>query len=169
MYSRVLLRDLLWHMEWADARVWAAVPAVRDDRLHQLLVHVHTVQRAFLTIWTRGDVNAVFTAAQQLSNPADAASWARSYYPEAHAFLDSVTADHFNDLIQMPWAAEITGVLGRPPHPTTLAETVFQVTSHSTYHRGQVNVRLRELGVEPPLVDYIAWLWSGRPAAEWRA
>jgi uncharacterized damage-inducible protein DinB len=40
---------------------------------------------------------------------------------------------------------------------------------HSTYHRGQVNARLRELGIEPPLTDYIAWIWFGRPEAEWPA
>jgi len=48
-----------------------------------------------------------------------------------------------------------------------LAKTAFQVTGHSTCHRGQVNTRLRELGAYPPLVDYIAWLWLGRPAADW--
>jgi uncharacterized damage-inducible protein DinB len=51
----------------------------------------------------------------------------------------------------------------------TLAETMLQVASHSTYHRGQVNARLRELAGEPPLVDYIAWIWFGRPAPEWNA
>jgi uncharacterized damage-inducible protein DinB len=44
---------------------------------------------------------------------------------------------------------------------------MFQVTSHSTHHRGQVNARLRALGGEPPLVDYIAWVWFGKPAADW--
>jgi uncharacterized damage-inducible protein DinB len=38
---------------------------------------------------------------------------------------------------------------------------------HTVYHRGQVNARVRALGGEPPLVDYIAWLWLGRPAPEW--
>ena len=38
---------------------------------------------------------------------------------------------------------------------------------HSTYHRGQVNVRLRELGGEPQLVDFIAWVWEGKPRAVW--
>jgi len=42
------------------------------------------------------------------------------------------------------------------------------VALHSLYHRGQVNARLREVGGTPPLVDYIAWLWFGRPAAEWK-
>ncbi len=53
--------------------------------------------------------------------------------------------------------------------PATLAETVLQITSHTTYHRGQVNMRLRELGAEPPLTDFIAWIWLGRPEAEWEA
>jgi uncharacterized damage-inducible protein DinB len=56
---------------------------------------------------------------------------------------------------------------GRDPAAVTLAKTAFQVTGHSTCHRGQVNRRLRELGADPPLADYIAWLWIGRPAAEW--
>ena len=47
-------------------------------------------------------------------------------------------------------------------HPTS-AETAPHVAMHTTHHRGQVNARLRELGAEPPLVDYIAWLWQ-RPA-----
>jgi uncharacterized damage-inducible protein DinB len=33
--------------------------------------------------------------------------------------------------------------------------------------RAQVNTRLRELGATPPLVDFIAWAWFGKPAAEW--
>ena len=48
----------------------------------------------------------------------------------------------------------------------TLAETALQVAMHSTYHRGQVNARLRQIGGEPPLVDFIAWIWFGRPAPE---
>lgn len=37
----------------------------------------------------------------------------------------------------------------------------------ATYHRGQVNTWLRELGLEPPLVDFIAWVWFGKPAPDW--
>ncbi len=36
-----------------------------------------------------------------------------------------------------------------------------------TGDRGQNATRLRELGGEPPLTDYIAWLWKGRPAPDW--
>jgi uncharacterized damage-inducible protein DinB len=167
---RDVLRDLVRHMEWADARVWHATPATEPDdaRLKLLLGHIHVVQRAFLTIWTRGDVGLVLQKGEQLASLAEIRQWAQPYYGEAHAFLDSVSDAELAEIVEMPWAQQIADYLGHRPGPTTVAETMFQVTSHSTYHRGQVNTRLRELNVTPPLVDYIAWLWGNRPAAEWR-
>jgi uncharacterized damage-inducible protein DinB len=46
---------------------------------------------------------------------------------------------------------------------------MLQVALHSVHHRAQVSMRLRELAAAPPQVDYIDWLWRGRPAAEWPA
>ena len=69
----------------------------------------------------------------------------------------------------MPWVATYEAKLGRTFSTPTLGETMLQVASHSTYHRGQVNARLREVGGEPPLVDYIAWIWFGRPEPDWSA
>lgn len=156
-------------MEWADARVWAAVPHSEpaDDRLQRWLTHIHTVQHAFLAIWRGGDLNEVFISANSLATLPDVAAWGRSYYPQAYAFLDAADEARLAQAIAMPWAAQVTEMLGRPPGETTIGETLLQVTSHSTYHRGQVNARLRELNATPPLVDYIAWLWTGRPDAEW--
>jgi uncharacterized damage-inducible protein DinB len=57
--------------------------------------------------------------------------------------------------------------MGRPFSAVTHRETLLQIPMHSHYHRGQVNTRLRELGATPPLVDFIAWAWMGKPAAEW--
>jgi uncharacterized damage-inducible protein DinB len=48
-----------------------------------------------------------------------------------------------------------------------VVEAMLQVVMHSGYHHGQVNARLRELGAEPPLTDYIVWLWFDRPPAQW--
>jgi uncharacterized damage-inducible protein DinB len=79
-------------------------------------------------------------------------------------FLNAVDHDALGRRIVMPWSGELARDLGRQPEPPTLAETMFQVTSHSTYHRGQINTRLRLVGGQPPLVDYIAWIWIGRPS-----
>jgi len=65
----------------------------------------------------------------------------------------------------VPWAATLEAEKGRPMTAPTVGETVFQVVNHTTHHRAQVSVRLRGLGGEPPLVDYIAWVWFGRPPA----
>ncbi|NTW75253.1 MAG: hypothetical protein HGB29_10375 [Chlorobiaceae bacterium] len=32
-----------------------------------------------------------------------------------------------------------------------------------------MNARLRELGIEPPMTDFIAWVWAQKPAAAWSA
>ena len=170
MFSRELLQDLLRHMEWADARVWAAVPTAspHDARLYELLMHIHMVQHAFLTIWKGADVNVLFEHSKGLHLMTDVRAWARDYYAEAHTFFSAADDSRLDHVVQLPWAAQVAEHLGRPPGPTTLAETMFQVTSHATYHRGQVNARLRELGVTPPPVDYIAWLWTGKPDAEWQ-
>ena len=54
-----------------------------------------------------------------------------------------------------------------PKKAQAIAESMLQVALHSQYHRGQINARLRALGGEPPRVDYIIWLWLGRPPADW--
>jgi uncharacterized damage-inducible protein DinB len=171
MFPRELLSDLLRHMEWADARVWAAIPeaAPVDKRLAELLVHLHVVQRAFLTIWTAGDVRSIFRKPEDFPSWSAIRAWARPCYGELSAFIGGVSDMHLSGPVELPWSAQIAERVGRPPGPTTLGETCFQVTSHSTHHRGQVNARLRELSLEPPLVDYIAWLWVERPSPEWKA
>lgn len=171
MFSREMLRELYRHMEWADAVVWDAVPrdaGAPDMVLRERLVHIHVVQRSFLYAWTDGPVREAFKSGADFPTLAAVRDWAQSYYPEVQAFLEALTDDRLVQPITLPWEAMVGEHLGRTPAPTTLGDTCLQVTSHSTYHRGQVNTRLREVGAEPPLVDYIAWAWFGKPRAEWR-
>jgi uncharacterized damage-inducible protein DinB len=165
MWTLDTLRDLYAHMEWADEEVWRATATLPagpvDSRLRGLLLHLHVVQRAFLLVWSGKEVT--FPEVESFPALADVRAWAEPYYLEVQAFLATVTQERLAEEVRLPWADEMTAG-GRPPFAPTLGETMFQVTSHSTYHRGQVNARLRELGTEPPLVDYIAWLWFGRPS-----
>ena len=164
------LRELMNHMEWADASVWRALlahpPAGQDKRIRDLLQHIHGVQRAFLMIWTsQGPLT--FPALETDADLPALHVWASSYYPELAAALSSFDAAAMMRPIEMPGLGPYEEKLGRRFDKPTLGETIYQVASHSTYHRGQVNARLREIGGEPPLVDYIAWIWFGRPAPEW--
>lgn len=166
--NKNVLTDLYRHMEWADAAVWSSVLAQgsgrTDAKLREYLYHLHMVQRAFLRVW-RGEPREApyptFNDAQSLM------LWGRAYYGEAFAHLESLRDENVSEPMPVPWAAMVERRLGRAPETTTIGETALQVALHSLYHRGQINARLRDIGGEPPLVDYIAWVWLGRPAADW--
>jgi uncharacterized damage-inducible protein DinB len=162
------LGDLYRHMEWADAAVWKAVLASEkgstDQGLRDYLYHLHLVQHAFLRVWRADNPEASFPT---FDDAASLLQWARGYYGEGIAYIERLGDEKLSEQIAQPWADLIEKQLGRAPHPTTVGETALQVTLHSMYHRGQVNARLRAIGGTPPLVDYIVWLWFGRPQAEW--
>jgi uncharacterized damage-inducible protein DinB len=169
VYTVPLLQDLYRHLEWADAAVWRvtldAPTAVSDPELLDRLSHIHVTQRVFLEVWTGQPVQRYadlrFPALPELY------AWARGYYARAHAYLGTLAEGDLAAPTPVPWARLFHTRTGGEAAVTTLGETLFQVTSHSTYHRAQVNTRLRALGVEPPLVDYIAWLWQRRPPPVW--
>ena len=161
------LSDLYGHMEWADAAVWSAVlasdAARKDEKLQGYLNHLHMTQRAFLRVW-RDEPRGTYPTFDDARALLD---WARAYYGEARVHLQTVRGAQLAEPMPVPWAAMVERRLGRAPETTTVGETVLQVALHSLYHRGQVNARLREVGGEPPLVDYIAWVWLGRPGPDW--
>ena len=168
MINTATLNDLFRHMEWADAAVWTSIlalpAATADKKLQDYLYHLHLVQRAFLRVW-RGEPRE--TPYPTFSDALGLMQWGRSYYSEASAQLALFSDDQVSKPMPVPWAAMVEKRLGRAPETTTIGETALQVTLHSLYHRGQVNARLREVGGEPPLVDYIAWVWLGRPEPVW--
>ena len=170
--------DIYAHMEWADSTVWAATVEAQvgaiDERLRDTLLHMHLVQRGFLGLWVQSfDSPFDLSDLQPTVDPHDFQSatelrnWARSYYPLLREFLTRLDASELDGIVQFPNAAELEEGLGRPPDPVTLGETLYQVVAHSMHHRGQVNRRIRELDGEPPTIDYIAWLFKGRPAPVW--
>lgn len=163
------LDDLFRHMKWADAVVWRAVLASpkteSDERLRKLLYHIHLTQHAFLRLWS--ELPMEFPEVSDFQNLAVISEWGREYYEKVTPYISKREKSALDQTVAIPWAKEIERRFGQPPKPTSLAETMMQVVMHSTYHRGQVNARLRELGGEPPLCDYIAWLWLGKPQAVW--
>lgn len=159
-------------MAWADAIVLRAVKecpaAPADPVIREKLYHIHLVQRAFLHLWTRTPFNL-----PDLSSFADLDAleqWAREYHAELHSFVEGLGDRALDEIVPIPWAERIAQTVGtETPEPVTLGTTMLQVAMHSGYHRGQVNLRLRELGSTPPLTDFIAWFWMGKPAPKWSA
>lgn len=163
-----IIQDQFRHMEWADACVWRAVKsseaAMADERMRRRLHHLHAVQRAFLGVWRNEPVD--FAAGTSLG-PLELMAWGRDYHREALQIVAAFSEPELDRPIVLPWTGWIKERIGKEPQAPTLGETALQVTSHSTHHRGQVTAALRTLGVEPPLVDFIAWIWLGKPVATW--
>jgi uncharacterized damage-inducible protein DinB len=160
------VRALLAHAEWADALVWKAVLACgqEDDELRAKLHHLHTVQWAYLHIWRAENVRP--REPDAFPTLLGMRAWVREYYRELPSYLGAVSSAKLSEPVRFPWAEHLVQLFGSVA-PTTWAESVLQVAMHSSYHRGQVARRLRELGGEPPLSDYVAWIWMGRPEADW--
>jgi len=157
-------------MAWADAvvlRAARACSAAADDAvMREKLHHLHMVQRAFLHLWTRTPFNLPEVSA--FPDLASIESWAREYHAELHSFVEALGDRALDEIVPIPWAARISKAVGvDSPAAVTLGTTMVQVAMHSGYHRGQVNMRLRELGSVPPLTDFIAWYWMGRPEPPW--
>jgi len=170
MNSLDSIRELFQHMQWADSEIWRAVfatsNAATDTVLRDRLQHIHLVQQAFFHIW-RGKTFDYQAASASHTEMITIAQWARQYHTEAPGFLDTLDEAMLERSVTLPWAAMIASQLGREIVAPTLNQTLLQVAMHSSHHRGQVSSRLRELGVAPPMTDFIVWVWTGKPHPEW--
>lgn len=159
------LIDLFTHMQWADARVWDTIlstPNVEKyEKLKKTLHHYHLTQYAFYHIWM--NLPMEFKKQEEFKTMSEMKNWVVNYHRLVGSFLLKLKEEDLNLVIHIPWAASLEKVLGQKPAESNLADTMFQVISHSTYHRGQVNSHIRIAGVEPPMVDFIAWVWLGKP------
>ena len=169
MFSLEMLRELYAHMEWADAKVWSVAlkteGASSDGLVRDKLFHVHQTQRAYLNMWT--DQPQQIAKPEDFNNLVSVLAWAHPYYVEVREFLDAADSSTLDRPVPELFRRRMEQHLGGSVANITLRDTVLDLANHTAHHRGQLNTRLRELGGEPPLVDYIAWVWQGRPVADW--
>jgi uncharacterized damage-inducible protein DinB len=162
------LTELMRHMTWADAAVWKAVLASpeghSDRKIGDTLYHIHLVQHIFLQSWT----GAPFSVRPRVefSTLTDILSWGRDAHRQTIDFMQDVQDEALDRPFRMPWASHFEERSKQPAGVHTLGESALQVVLHTQHHRGQVCARLREVGGEPPTVDFIVWLWAGRPNPE---
>jgi uncharacterized damage-inducible protein DinB len=164
------LANLARYMAWADATLWAAVlsaAASREDgRLRATLHHLHLVQHIFVQAWLGEPLDT--REASAFASLDDLAGWGHEAHRRVAGFLDS--RSDVRDLdrpFRESWTDHFELRTGARAPAHTLGESFLQVVLHSSHHRGQLCTRLREVGVEPPTVDFIVWLWAGKPEPAW--
>jgi uncharacterized damage-inducible protein DinB len=154
------LRSLAAYNRWANTRLLHVAAALsaeelgRDLRasfgsLQGTLIHILWGERGWLRFWQRGD----FVPRPVPGDYPDFASLRSAWTHHEDAY-----AAWLNGLTQ----AELDAPRTLDADTYTLGQLVQHVFNHSTYHRGQVTLLLRQLGHEPPSTDYHDFLAEAR-------
>jgi uncharacterized damage-inducible protein DinB len=163
-----LIADMFRHMACADAQVLSTITgkplAETDAYILTKLRHLHMVQKVFLDVLNGMPFDP--KAADTLDIGA-LAVFAREVHADTMHHLESLSPEVLGRVIELPWSAIASDKLGFRVADHTVADALVQVPEHSAYHRGQVCARLRELGIDPPMTDYIAWIWRHKPEPSW--
>lgn len=76
---------------------------------------------------------------------------------ERGGYLRKLDPSKASGTVQFRW-------LNGEPGASALSDTFVHLVNHSSYHRGQLTMMLRQLGVEPPSTDFSLFAEEGRGA-----
>jgi uncharacterized damage-inducible protein DinB len=157
------LDELYAHQEWADAEHWRGFEshpaALADKAIRERLLHIHLVQHGFLWVTSPQRPEFAFKKLEDFPDMADLKKYAQQGLKKMRELLKKTDQGRMQELIEVPWF--------KPALKISVRHALTQAAMHSHYHRGQNATRLRELGGEPPMTDFIVWLREGQPAARW--
>ena len=143
-------QELFKYNEWANERILICIQqeGVTDERILQLYSHLITAQIIWLLrirglptspfpIWEEYKLSELLTMSEESNT-----NWKN--YIEEHEM------ETFEEMIHYQNSKGVT-------YESTIREIITHVVNHSSHHRGQIAMKLRELDVEPPVTDFIAF------------
>ncbi|MGD9630465.1 MAG: DinB family protein [Pyrinomonadaceae bacterium] len=149
MESVAHLRQLFAYNDWANRRILVSVKGSGSDRSRQILAHLLITEKEYYER-LYGKDSTGFDFWPQLSAE-ECGVLAREAAEAFEKLLRRFDEDGL-DLITRYRTSE--GI----PHENTFRELLTHVLMHSSIHRGNIILKLREEGVEPPKIDYIIYL-----------
>jgi uncharacterized damage-inducible protein DinB len=155
-----MIRDLFAHQAYADASMLNAIarhePAAGDPQLRTLLHHILVSHR----FWIHLCQGLAFSVEEESVVP-DTLGPILARYRETHDLdHDWLARIDESDLSRSLESSYV------PARRVAVSEALAQVCLHTQGHRAQCATRLRQLGGEPPPVDFIAWI-ADRPLPPW--
>jgi uncharacterized damage-inducible protein DinB len=161
--NRQELDTYLAYDRWANHRLLQAAGALpaeafsRDLRasfgsVRGTLLHILWGEWGWLRHWQEGTFIPEFPLEDFPTIAALEASWAELEQAQ-RAFVAGLTDE------------ALRGQHAVDEHTYTLGELIHHLLNHSTYHRGQVVVLLRQLGHTPPDTDFRLFLTEARYGA----
>jgi uncharacterized damage-inducible protein DinB len=160
---------------WANSRVLQAVTALSNEQftrdlggsfrsVRDALVHIVGGEWGWLTYWKEPSPSSTFvtdlwTRHEALFHPntfpnlaAVQSKWAEIEKEQAE-FVNDVTNESLHRMLPLRGTQ------------ISLAHLMQHLANHSTYHRGQVALMMRQLGAKPLATDFHVFLMEGRREA----
>lgn len=143
------MRRFWAHRCWADDRVFAALEvAGQPDGATAEYAHILGAEETWLS---RLESRAVKTAVWPQMRGADLAALRADVASEYDRYLAKL------DEAELGRAVAYTNSAGQS-FANSAADILLQVFLHGQYHRGKVNLLLRQAGAEPAPADFIAFV-----------
>jgi len=150
-----MLTDMARHQAWADAAHWKALrenaALLEDGEIRKRLNHMMQAAQLLSTL-ARGDPHPA-TMKGEIDSPKELEAAMNQANADFTALLASADLDRKIALPRGP----------QGPFEAPAGVLLLQAVTHRQHHRGQNASRMRELGVTPPMTDYIIWYALGRP------
>lgn len=143
------LRHLFNYDDWANRRTIDALGAAYSERSRQILAHILiTKQEYFERLTGKDSTGFDFWPELDLNSCRELARVTNENYKR---LLDS-GGDSLLERVAAYKTSE--GV----PFENTYRELLTHILLHSSIHRGNIVLKMREEGHEPPKIDYILYL-----------
>ena len=142
------LREMFAYNEWANRRILDALRSNGNERCVQILAHLLVTEQEYLERIAGGRDSTGFNFWPVVGLDQMAASLASV----AEAYRERLTDEASLDRSATYKTSE--GV----EYTNTWRELLAHVLFHSSIHRGNVMLKLRESGIAPPTIDYIIYL-----------
>ena len=150
-----LLQDLARHQVWADEQHWTTLranpAALEDSQIRKRLNHMVAAQE-MLTAPARGETPDASLAKERESIEQLASAMAKA----SDSLKAALVSAELDKMIKLP-----RGPKG--PFEAPAWVLLLQAVTHSQHHRGQNSARKRDLGITPPLTDFVIWYALGKP------
>jgi len=157
------LKDLVFYQEWADAvflKAWGKIPAAMEDtEMLKRWEHVILVQSAFHDVLKNNDSKLPRSDAE-LPSFSELKTRSQQNHEQFRKLISELKPGDLDRTLEIRWLAD-------RPALVTPVEALMQALLHSQHHRAQNMTRLQALGGKPVVIDWISWIWRGKPEALW--
>lgn len=143
------LRELYAYNDWANRRIVAALKANYSEKSHQILAHLLITEAEYYErLYGKDSTGFDFWTNLSL---AECAELARENAGRFERLLKSFDDEGLGQIAEYKTSEGI-------PQKNTFREILTHVLFHSSIHRGNIMLRMREDGFAPPVIDYIIYL-----------